>query len=82
MPAVVDVATGFDTVTSTVVPPTPAGAVTVICVAEFTTRPVAAVLPNDTVVAPRRFVPVMTTVLPPADGPFTGESAVTVGVSK
>jgi hypothetical protein len=65
------------TLTSTV--PEPAGAVAVICVAEFTVKPVAAVAPNVTAVAPDRFVPVNVTVVPPVVGPAVGEMLVIVG---
>ena len=63
--------------TSTV--PVPAGAVAVICVALLTVKPVAAVAPKVTAVAPERLVPVMTTEVPPAVGPAVGETEVTVG---
>ena len=61
---------GVVTVTSTV--PVPAGAVAVTWVAEFTIKPVAAVVPNLTPVAPVRLVPVMVTEVPPAVGPRSG----------
>ena len=64
--------------TSTV-PADPAGAVAVICVALLTVKPVAAVPPKVTAVAPERLVPVMTTEVPPAVGPAVGETEVTVG---
>ncbi|MEY9227940.1 hypothetical protein ABIF78_000263 [Bradyrhizobium japonicum] len=59
--------------------PVPAGAVAVIWVAELTAKPVAAVAPNVTAVAPERFVPVMITVVPPVCEPDVGEIDVTVG---
>ncbi|MGY4359589.1 hypothetical protein ACVW0J_006082 [Bradyrhizobium sp. i1.7.7] len=59
--------------------PVPAGDVAVIWVAELTAKPVAAVAPNVTAVAPEKFVPVMTTVVPPVCGPDVGEIDVTVG---
>ncbi|OWG15639.1 hypothetical protein KDK82_3132 [Delftia sp. K82] len=65
--------------TSTV--PVPAGAVAVICVALLTVKPVAAVAPKVTAVAPERLVPVMTTEVPPAAGPAVGETEVTVGAA-
>ena len=57
---------GVTTVTSTT--PVPAGLVAVICVAELTTTLVAAVVPKFTAVAPVKSVPVIVTVVPPADG--------------
>src|SRR2546423_11829123 len=63
---------GVTTVTSTVVPAVPAGAVTVICVALLTVTPVAATVPNLTEVAPVKLVPERTTELPPAAGPVVG----------
>jgi len=66
------------TVTSTV-PTEPAGETAVTEVAELTTTPVAAAVPNFTEVAPVRFVPVMVTDVPPAGGPEEGLTAVTVG---
>ena len=52
-----------------------------IDVAEFTTTPVAALLPNLTPVAPMKFVPVIVTVVPPPAGPDFGLIAVTVGAA-
>nr|WP_263866878.1 hypothetical protein [Paenibacillus rhizovicinus] len=75
---VADVPPGVVTVTSTV-PELPAGAVTVIDVAEFTVMPVAAVAPNVTAVAPDRFVPVNVTLVPPAVGPDCGDMLSIVG---
>ena len=66
--------------TSTV-PALPAGAVAVICVAELTVKPVAAVAPKLTAVAPVKFVPVITTDVPPPVGPAVGEIDVTVGAA-
>ena len=63
--------------TSTV--PDPAGAVAVICVALLTVKPVAAVAPKVTAVAPDKLVPVMITVVAPDAGPVVGEIEVTVG---
>jgi hypothetical protein len=65
------------TVMSTV--PVPAGDVAVICVAESTVKPVAAVPPNVTASAPVRLVPVMVTEVPPASGPADGAIPVTNG---
>ena len=69
---------GVVTVTSTV-PELPAGAVAVICVGRFTVNVVAGVAPNFTAVAPVKFAPVIVTTVPPAIGPFAGDTAVTVG---
>ena len=65
--------------TSTV--PLPAGAVAVICVALRTLKPVAAVAPKVTAVAPLKLVPEMITVVPPVAGPDVGEMLVTVGAA-
>ena len=67
---------GVVTVTSTV--PAPDGEVTVIDVAESAVT-VPAVVPNLTVVAFVRLVPVTVTLVPPATGPTLGLTAVTVG---
>ena len=67
------------TVMSTV-PALPAGEVAVICVALLTVKPVAAVAPNFTAVAPVKPVPVIVTLVPPAADPLVGLTAVTVGV--
>jgi hypothetical protein len=66
------------TVTSTV-PAEPAGAVAVIDVALLTVNDVALVAPNLTAVVPVKLVPVIVTLVPPAVGPATGETLVTVG---
>ena len=66
------------TVTSTVAAAS-AGEVMVIEVAELTTRPVPAVVPNLTAVAPVKPVPVTVTGVPPAVGPLVGLTPVTVG---
>src|SRR5439155_5410873 len=55
----------------------PAGTVAVTCVAEFTVNVVALVPLNFTDVAPVRFVPVITTLVP--TGPLVGEKLVIVG---
>ena len=52
-----------------------------IGVAELTVKPVAAVAPNVTAVAPVKLVPVIVTVVPPAAGPDVGEIDVTVGAA-
>ena len=41
----------------------------------------AALLPNLTVVAPVKFVPVMVTLVPPDGGPLFGLTSVTVGAA-
>ena len=61
--------------------PVPAGAVAVICVAESTVKPVAAVAPKLTAVTPVKPVPVITTLVPPTSGPLETLSAVTVGAA-
>jgi hypothetical protein len=65
------------TLTSTA--PDPAGDTAVTDVGEFTFTPVAAAVPNLTVVALLKFVPLIVTVLPPAVGPVFGLTPVTVG---
>ena len=62
--------------------PVPAGAVAVICVALFTVKPLAAVAPKVTPVAPLRLVPVITTLVPPALDPDVGEIEVIVGAAR
>ena len=54
---------------------------TVIWVAELTLRPWPPVVPKLTALAPVKPVPVMVTVVPPAGGPATGLTAVTVGAA-
>ena len=44
-------------------------------------KPVAAVAPKATALAPLRLVPVMTTAVPPPVGPALGLTAVTVGAA-
>ena len=66
---------GVVTVTLTV--PVPAGEVAMIEVPEWTTTPVAAVVPNLTVVAPVKLIPEILTLVPPAAGPDFGETEVT-----
>ena len=65
--------------TTLAVPAVPAGVVTVMEVALFTTRLVAVVPPMVTPVAPVKLVPVMVMLVPPATGPLVGEILVTVG---
>jgi hypothetical protein len=60
-------------------PAVPAGAMAVIEVAEFTTTPVAAELPNLTVAPVTKFVPVIVSLVAPAVGPLFGLNALTVG---
>ena len=52
-----------------------------ICVAELTVKPVAAVAPKVTAVVPLKLVPVMVTLVPPPVGPLVGLKAVTVGAA-
>jgi len=61
------------------VPADPAGVVTVIEVALFTTRLVAGLPPMVTAVAPVKSVPVMVMVVPPAVDPAEGEMLATEG---
>ena len=67
---------GVSTVTS-IVPTACDGLVAVICVEELTVKVVADTPPNVTEVAPVRFVPVMTTLVP--TGPLVGLKLVIVG---
>jgi hypothetical protein len=48
------------------------GETAVICVSLSTEKDVALLAPNLTAVAPVKFLPVMTTVVPPAAGPVSG----------
>ena len=57
----------------------PVGTTAVICVAEFTVNVVALVFLNFTSVAPVKFVPVITTEVPP--GPLFGTNDVIVGAA-
>ena len=68
------------TVTS-MVPTEPDDEVAVMEVAELTVNEVALLAPNLTAEAPRKPVPVMVTVVPPAVGPAIGLMVVTVGVA-
>ena len=72
-----DVPDGVVTVTSTA--PVPAGLSAVIVVSLTTTRPVAAVGPKSTSVAPVKPAPMIFTDVPPAGGPLVGLMPVTVG---
>ena len=83
MKALDSVSVPYGVVTETdTVPAAWAGAVTVSCVALFTTTEVAGVDPNITEVAPVRFVPVIVTpaFVAPAVPKF-GETPVTSGGS-
>ena len=62
-------------------PVAPAGDVAVICVELLTVKPVAAVAPKVTAVAPLNPVPVIVTDVPPVDGPEAGETDVTAGAA-
>src|ERR1700676_3839593 len=73
-----EVPPGVVTKTSTVAAAS-AGEMMVMDVAELTTRPVPAVVPNFTTVAPVKPVPVTVTLVPPAVDPVLGETLVTVG---
>ncbi len=59
----------------------PAGETTVIEVAEPTVKLVAGVEPKSTALAPVKPVPVMMTDGPPASGPATGLTPLTVGAA-
>ena len=65
--------------TSTV--PVPAGLFAVIVVSLTTVRPVAAVVPKSTAVAPVKPVPVIVTGVPPAVVPLVGLRPVTAGAA-
>jgi hypothetical protein len=67
-----DVPPGVTTVTVMPELAMPLGEIAVICVLLFTVNDAAFVAPNRTAVAPSRFVPVITTGVPPADGPDEG----------
>ena len=68
------------TVISTV-PADSAGEVAVIWVEELTVKPVAAVEPKSTAVAPVKLVPVIVTEVEPEVEPEVGEMEVTVGTA-
>ena len=55
------------------------GAMAVIEVTEFTVNDDAAVPPNETAVAPVKFVPVIVTLVPPAVEPADGLTPLTFG---
>jgi hypothetical protein len=55
------------------------GEVAVIDVADVTVNDVAGSAPKSTAVAPRKFVPVTVTTVPPLDGPRAGLTPDTVG---
>jgi hypothetical protein len=55
------------------------GAVALIEMAEVTVKAVAGTVPNETPLAPVKFVPVIVTTVPPAVLPEVGVIAVTVG---
>ena len=76
----VPVPPGVVTETDTV-PAEPAGETAVICVALFTTTPVAGDPPKETAVAPVKAVPWITTLVPPAVGPELGVTEVVVGAA-
>jgi hypothetical protein len=78
---VAEVPPALATITSTV-PADPAGDVAVIVLAEFTVNEVAGAEPKVTAEAPVKPEPVMVTRVPPASGPTTGRTAVTVGVAR
>ena len=63
--------------TSTV--PAPAGAVAWIVVSDDTENDAAAVVPNETAVAPLKPLPVTVTAVPPSVGPAVGLRPVTLG---
>ena len=62
-------------------PTLPAGVMQVMLVLLTTATLVAATPRMVTPVAPVKFVPVMVTLVPPADEPLAGEMAVTVGAA-
>ena len=59
-------------------PATPSGLATTICVPVLLTIGTN-LLPKYTAVAPSRFVPVIVTAVPPANGPALGLTPATVG---
>ena len=70
--------TGVVTVTLTV-PADPGGTTACIAAEDTTLKEVAATLPNDTLVAPERLLPVMVTVVPPDVEPVVGDTEPTDG---
>ena len=77
---VAEVPPGVVTITSTV--PLLAGLIAVIWVSLSTVKLVAAVEPNETLVAPVKPLPVMVTLVPPFVDPLVGLTPVTVGRGK
>ena len=71
---------GVVTVTFTI-PEVPDGLFAVIEVPLTIFKSVAAVLPKLTAVAPKKFVPVIVTEVPPRTEPVAGERSVTVGIA-
>ena len=67
------------TTTTLCVPAVPVDVTAVICVA-VATRPVTALPPTLTLLAPAKFVPLIVMAVPPATGPDTGVTDVMVGV--
>jgi hypothetical protein len=63
------------TIESVAIPGARGGVNAVIWVAELTTKEVALTPPNVTAVVPIKLVPVITTEVPPAVVPETGDSA-------
>ena len=59
-----------------------AGVTAVMEVADTTVKLVAGTEPNNTLVAPDKFVPVMVIVVPPAVGPVNGLTDVMAGTAK
>ena len=81
VPADDEVPPGVVTVTSTV-PCAAAGVNSTISVSVTDSKVVTSTDPNDTVVRPSRFVPVIVTVVPPSTEPCCTDSDVTVGTAK
>ena len=69
------------TVTGTAPAVTATGAVTASWVADTTARFVPGAVPNETAVAPLRFVPVTVTLVPPPVGALAGDTLDTVGAA-
>ena len=76
-----DVPLAVVTSTSTVAPAASAGATASICESELTRKFKAGVPPKVTAVAPAKFVPEMTTFVPPVELPATALSPVTAGAA-
>jgi hypothetical protein len=62
-------------------PALPAGVIAKIATSPKTLKDVAALPPTETAVAPVKAVPEIVIVVPPASGPLTGETNVTVGTA-